>query len=156
SAAFPTTTTARSQSHSAHRPSPNELIVLHYAVWSETADYVHTKTSCPVLLVYHNVTPARWFAGVHSQAEADTKLGRERLPRFLPRTRLAVADSEYNRAELVEAGYPATDTVPIMVDFARFQASRSAWIGEKYRGDGYTNVLSVGRLAPNKCHGDAI
>jgi glycosyltransferase involved in cell wall biosynthesis len=135
---------------------PNELIVFHYSVWSEAAEYVHTRTDCPVLLVYHNVTPPRWFAGVHAEAEADTRLGRERLPRFIPRSPFAVADSEYNRQELAEAGYGETDVVPIMVDFGPLDRKPPRRLVELYGSDGYVNVLCVGRIAPNKCHEDTI
>src|SRR5262249_21450881 len=70
---------------SQHRPSPRELIVFHYAVWSETAAYVLSLRQSPMLFVYHNVTPTKWFQGVHRQAEEDTRLGRERLPSFAER-----------------------------------------------------------------------
>jgi glycosyltransferase involved in cell wall biosynthesis len=140
---------------SAHRPSANELIVLHYSVWSEAAEYVQARTTGPVLLVYHNVTPERWFAGAHRQAEEDTRLGRAHLTDFIARSPFAIADSAYNRQELIESGYPASDVVPIMVDFEGFASHPSRAILDQYR-DGYTNILSVGRIAPNKCHEDTI
>jgi L-malate glycosyltransferase len=141
---------------SEHRPAPDELIVFHYSVWSDTAEYVLRRTDAPVLFVYHNVTPPHWFAGVHEHAERSTRLGRERLGAFADRAPLAAAMSEYSRRELEQAGYRATDVVPVMVEFDRIakRASRAARRAES--GDGYTNVLSVGRIAPHKCFQDTI
>ncbi len=139
----------------AHRPTPNELLVFHYSVWSETAEYLHDKTSAPMLLIYHNVTPSKWFQGWHPQAEADTRLGRERLGVFLDREIWAVGDSEYNRRELEAVGYVSTGVTPIMVNFSRFSHVPNPDIVREFR-DGYSNFLSVGRIAPNKCHEDTI
>jgi glycosyltransferase involved in cell wall biosynthesis len=140
---------------SAHRPVADELIVFHYAVWSEAAAYLQSLVGRPILFVYHNVTPTRWFAGVHGGAEEDTRLGRERLPSFVPRSPFAVAMSEYSRQELEEVGFPATSVVPLMIDFSHLDKGGARAVRERL-ADGYTNVLSVSRMAPNKCHEDTI
>ena len=140
---------------SAHKPSPNELLVFHYSVWSETAEYLREKTSAPMLLIYHNVTPSRWFQGWHQQAETDTRMGRERLGVYLDRQVYAVGDSEFNRRELELVGYRSTGVTPIMVNFNRFAHEPNLDIVKEFR-DGYVNILSVGRIAPNKCHEDTI
>jgi glycosyltransferase involved in cell wall biosynthesis len=138
----------------AHRPVDDELIVFHYAVWSETAAYVRTLHDRPVLFVYHNITPTKWFEGVHRQAEEDTRLGRERLPSFVVQSPHAVAMSEYSRQELEEVGFPSTGVVPLMIDFSYLD--RPSRAVEQRLDDGYVNVLSVSRLAPNKCHEDTV
>jgi glycosyltransferase involved in cell wall biosynthesis len=138
----------------AHRPVADELIVFHYAVWSETAAYVQRLGGRPVLFVYHNITPTRWFEGVHRQAEEDTRLGRERLPSFVGQSPHAVAMSEYSRQELEQVGFPSTGVVPLMIDFTYLDRPSRAL--QERLADGYTNLLSVSRLAPNKCHEDTI
>jgi L-malate glycosyltransferase len=139
----------------AHRPVDDELIVFHYAVWSDAAAYVQSLAGRPILFVYHNITPTRWFAGVHGGAEEDTRLGRERLPGFASRSPFAVAMSEYSRQELEEVGFPATGVVPLMIDFGHLDAGGARTVRERL-ADGYTNVFSVSRMAPNKCHEDTI
>jgi glycosyltransferase involved in cell wall biosynthesis len=139
---------------SAHRPVEGELIVFHYAVWSETAAYVQALRGQPTLFVYHNITPTKWFEGVHKQAEDDTRLGRERLPGFVAQSPHAVAMSEYSRQELEAVGFASTGVVPLMIDFAYLD--RPARAVQERLSDGYTNLLSVSRLAPNKCHEDTI
>ena len=140
---------------SAHQPKSNELILFHYSVWSETAEYLQTKTTGPILMIYHNVTPSQWFEGWHAQAETDTRLGRERLGVFLDRRIHAVGDSEFNRRELEAVGYQSTGVTPILVNFNRFSNAPNPAIISQYR-DGYVNILSVGRIAPNKCHEDTL
>lgn len=139
---------------SAHRPAADELIVFHYSVWSEAAAYVRSRAAAPVLFVYHNVTPTRWFEGVHTQAEEDTRLGRERLPSFVDRAPHAVAMSEYSRLELEAVGFRSTGVVPLMIDFSYLDGGATRV--RQRLDDGYATVLSVSRLAPNKCHEDTI
>jgi glycosyltransferase involved in cell wall biosynthesis len=137
-----------------HRPAADELIVFHYSVWSKASEYVQRLPNARVLLTYHNITPTRWFAGVHAQGEQDTRLGREHLPGFLPQTPYAVADSEYNRRELEEVGFPDTGVVPLLADFTVLDRPNKAIL--ERLSDGYVNVLSLSRMAPNKCHEDTI
>ena len=140
--------------HEAHRATGDELIVFHYSTWSPAAEYVLGLPNARVLLVYHNITPTRWFEGVHVVAEEDSRTARSRLPGFVPQTRYAVAMSEYSRRELEEVGFAETGVVPLLIDFAE--------LDEEARGlretlsDGYVNVLSVSRMAPNKCHEDTV
>jgi glycosyltransferase involved in cell wall biosynthesis len=139
-----------------HRPAPNELLVFHYAVWSETAEYLLNETEAPVVLVYHNITPPTWFAGVNPRAERDTRLGRERLGAFASRSPLATAMSEYSRRELQQAGYRQTEVVPVMVELGRIARHAARARRRERAADGYVNVLSVGRIIPNKCFQDTI
>jgi glycosyltransferase involved in cell wall biosynthesis len=138
----------------AHRPAADELIVFHYSTWSRAAEYVQRLPDARVLLVYHNITPTRWFEGVHTGAEEDSRLGRARLPGFVRQTPYAVAMSEYSRRELEEVGFADTGVVPLLIDFAELDEPAPA-LSERLR-DGYVNVLSVSRIAPNKRHEDTI
>lgn len=137
-----------------HVPQAGELIVFHYSTWSRAAEYVLGLPGARVLLVYHNITPAGWFAGLHRRAEEDTRVGRERLPGFLPITPHAVAMSEYSRHELAEVGFSDTGVVPLLIDFGELDRPAKP-IVEKLT-DGYVNILSLSRMAPNKCHEDTI
>lgn len=136
-----------------HNPARSALLVFHYSVWSETAAYVASLVDTPVLFVYHNVTPTGWFEGVNPQAERDTRDGRARLGEFASRSPFAVADSAYSRQELDERGFPATGVVPLLVDL-RWLSSRPP--RSRSSRDSTTTFLSVGRIAPNKCHEDTI
>lgn len=138
-----------------YTPERGEVVLLHYSVWSELAEYVRNVVRAPLVLIYHNVTPSAYFAGVNAQAERDTRLGRERLPTFAARTTLALAKSEYSRADLLAAGFGATGVLPVAVDVSAVVRRPDERVLRRL-ADGYVNVLSVGRVVPNKRPEDVI
>jgi glycosyltransferase involved in cell wall biosynthesis len=83
------------------------------------------------------------------------RVGREEFRRLRGQVDLALADSEYNRRELEEAGFQRTGVLPIYLDFARYREEPSPALARLLE-DGLINVLFVGRLAPNKKQDDLI
>src|SRR5204862_7531507 len=69
------------------------------------------------VLVYHNITPPEFFAGINPHAAAHARLGLRQLARLAPAFELAIGVSEFNRRALVEAGYEETARVPILIDW---------------------------------------
>ena len=98
------------------------------------------------LLVYHNVTPARYLWNHHPGVAVACELGRSQLPQYVRASDLSVADSAFNAAEL---GGDAR-VVPILFDPGRLSRRGRAPDGEG------PLVLVVGRLVPNKRHDLAI
>ena len=77
--------------------------------------------------------------------------GRRQLGAIRNAFSLALADSEFNRKELEELGYPRTAVLPILFDPRRLRVglrerSRARW--QRRRRE--TTIFFVGRLAPNK------
>jgi glycosyltransferase involved in cell wall biosynthesis len=66
-------------------------------------------------------------------------------------TTLGVGDSDFNRTELERLGFKKTAVLPIAIDFGRYRGAGSAALRRAY-ADGRTNILFVGRIAPNKRH----
>jgi L-malate glycosyltransferase len=99
--------------------------------------------------MYHNVTPPEFFAGLDPEAEAATARGRAELGRFAPICRLAVAKSEYSRADLVAAGFARTDVLPVRVDFEALDGACDQALLRDLRA-GPPSLLTVGRVVPNK------
>lgn len=124
------------------QPDPGDVLLFHYSAYAPRLepllDWPQRK-----LLVYHNVTPAEWLWEHQPHVAALCALGRDHLPRWARGVDVAAAVSEYNAAELREAGARATRVVPILVDPARLAA-------EGARSGGEPQILSVGRLAPHK------
>lgn len=102
------------------------------------------------LLVYHNVTPPRYFWNHHPGVAVACALGRDQLPRYARGVDVACADSRFNAAELEAAGVADPLVVPILFDRGRLQARAS-----EPEGDGPL-ILVVGRLVPSKRHDLAI
>jgi L-malate glycosyltransferase len=128
---------------SALEPEPDDLIVIRYSAFASRLrgllDLPHRK-----LLVYHNVTPARYLWNHHPAVAVACELGRRQLPRYAQAVDAAVADSEFNAAELRALGGREVGVVPILFDPGRLESRGRAPSG---RGP---LVAVVGRLVPNK------
>ena len=129
-------------------------LIYHYSIGSETIDRVQCL-GARLLLVYHNVTPPEFVAGVDPRLAAQLAQGRERLGELAPFTDLAVGDSAYNETELLAAGYGPTGVLPIVLDDSALAVPPSTEVAARL-ADGRVNLLTVGRLAPHKCQDDAI
>ena len=113
----------------------------------------------PKLSNYHNITPAAFFAPWEPHVGAELDVARRQLADLAAGTELAVCDSAYNEAELVELGYRATTVVPILLDTAAFEhevdrAHLDRLLAAKAGGG--ADWLFVGRVAPNKCQHDLV
>ena len=128
--------------------APGNVCVFHFSIGTPMAlDF--TRLASRRVLIYHNVTPPEFARGVHRRMEEECRLGREQLRTLAPRTELAIGVSEYNRRELEEMGFARTAVVPIIVDFPAHDLPPVPELLRRFR-DGRTNVLHVGRFAPNK------
>jgi len=72
------------------------------------------------------------------------------LERLAGQVDLALGDSEYNRRELEELGFDHTAVCPIVVNIERVRHGAPCPALESTLDDGLTNILFVGRIAPNK------
>lgn len=128
---------------------PEDLLVLRYSAYAPRLRPL-LELPCRKLLVYHNVTPPRYFWNHHPGVAVACALGRDQLPHYARAVDVAAADSAFNEGELVAAGAAATRVVPIL-----FEPGRLIERGPGPVGDGPL-VLVVGRLVPNKRHDIAI
>ena len=127
---------------------PEDTLILHYSIGNELFEQL-VKIDARRVLVYHNVTPPEFFAGINPHAAAAARLGRRRLPELAPRIDLAIGVSEYNRRELETAGFSNTATIPILIDWSRFAAAPDDAVLHAWSGPD-TKLLFVGRISPNK------
>ena len=109
------------------------------------------------IMVYHNITPSSFFHGYSRQAEELTAAGLHQIRSLAGHFHYCVADSDYNRQDLRKMGYNCMiDVCPIMIPFADYDREPDRAVMERYEGDGWTNLLFVGRIAPNKRQEDVI
>jgi len=124
-------------------PAPDDVLVFHYSAYApRLADQLERPQR--KLLVFHNVTPARWFWGVEPLIAVQCAVGREQLPRFARGVDLAAGVSAFNVRELEAAGAVRTALAPILFRPERLGPRRAA----PPAGDPV--VLSVGRVSPHK------
>jgi L-malate glycosyltransferase len=134
--------------------SKDGLLILHFSIGAGVSTYAYHLPD-PILLVYHNITPARWFQAFHRHLAGLCYHGRRELEAFVPRVRLALGDSEFNRSELEAVGFHPTGVLPLLLDPARLDAPSNEVVLEMFDDD-KTNFLFVGRVIPNKCFHDLI
>ena len=137
----------RPWTHAASRAG--DATLLHFAVPSPMTDAFGTLPGTRIL-VYHNVTPARFFAPFDRDVAGFASRGRQELASLAGRVDLAVGVSEFNRRELDAIGFSPTAVVPLLVDTDRLTTAARVPALEEMLQDGLVNVLFVGRLAPNK------
>jgi glycosyltransferase involved in cell wall biosynthesis len=128
--------------------STDDVVVLHYALPSPLTEALLGHRGRRVLL-HHNITPPEFFAGWDEEMVRICALGREQLGSLATHVDLGLADSEFNRLELEALGFRRTGVLPIYLDFRRYREAPNPVL-RAMLDDGLTNLLFVGRLAPNK------
>jgi L-malate glycosyltransferase len=135
-----------------------DVIVYHASGHSRMAGSLAGRPET-LVVDYHNITPSRFLARWDPVGAANVDLGRLELRRLAPITALALADSGYNQAELVEAGFLRTAVSPILHDYDQSRSDPDPRVLadlQRSREAGGARWLFVGRLAPNKCQHDVI
>jgi glycosyltransferase involved in cell wall biosynthesis len=133
-------------------------ILYHSSTGSDVMELLLSHEG-PLLVYYHNITEAAFFDRWSPAAAEHMRLARRQLRQLAWRCDLAIAASGFNRAELVREGFRRTEVVPVLVDFARYDAPphRRTLAGlRRTTADGGARWLFVGRITPNKCQHDVI
>lgn len=133
---------------------PDDIVIHHFSIGSR-ASRVAFALPQPMILVYHNITPPSYFVGVNSALVQQCFSGRRELRAYASRCALALGDSEFNRRELEEMGFPRTDVLPVIPSFDHLDVEPDDLIAKDFDDD-WTNILFVGRVIPNKRLEDVI
>ena len=140
---------ARKAEPIAQLPDDDSWVIYHHSIGSTAGDAYERRAGRRILM-YHNITPLELVERWAPQVGAEILLGREQTARYSHLTDVAVAASDYNRAELDALGYPKTTTIPVMFELDRLAVGVSA------RRSAHVRIVFVGRLAPNKAQHDLI
>jgi len=134
--------------------APDDVLIHHFSIGSRAS---RTAYALPgrMALVYHNITPPEYFLGVHKDLVKLCFRGRRELTAYIPRCELALGDSEYNRQELQDLGFPWTGVLPVVPGFTHLDLPPNTMTADRF-DDGWTNVMFVGRVIPNKRFEDVI
>jgi L-malate glycosyltransferase len=133
---------------------PDNILIHHFSIGSRASRLAYALPD-RMVLVYHNITPPRFFVDVHPVLMQQCFLGRRELGFFASRCDLALGDSEYNRQELEAAGFPRTDVLPVIPDFSHLAVPPDD-VNAKWFDDHRVNLLFVGRVIPSKRIDDVI
>jgi len=129
-------------------PTSTDICILHFGLPSPLTKALIDMSGRKVI-IYHNITPSEFFLEYSEEMARITDIGRKELKALSPHVELALADSEYNRQELVDSGYKNTAVLPLFVDFSKYDKPIDRMTYDLYK-DGRTNILFAGRVVPNK------
>jgi glycosyltransferase involved in cell wall biosynthesis len=129
-------------------------IIYHHSIGTELTPHVVAHHG-PKFLIYHNITPAEFFEPYSPDFAQILRAGRADLPNLAQHFPNSAGDSIFNAAELRECGFSEPMVLPIAVDPAKWNVPPDAGLMEQLQ-DGRTNILFVGRIAPNKKQDDLI
>jgi glycosyltransferase involved in cell wall biosynthesis len=129
-------------------PLPSDITIFHFALPSPLTAAFRGLPSKKVI-IYHNVTSPEFFAGYSEEMVRIARLGREELRSLAGTVDVALADSGFNARELVEFGFRESHVFPLYVDLEKYKRPANEFVRRLFR-DGRTNILFVGRVAPNK------
>lgn len=132
-----------------------DVLIYHMSIGSDLSLRVE-EMNCRKVMIYHNITPPEHFSRYSEYTAYYCEKGRRELRRMKDCFDYCIADSDFNRQDLRQAGYICPiDVCPIFIPFDDYAAAADERVLRKY-GDGRSNFLFVGRIAPNKKQEDAI
>ena len=133
----------------------DDIIIYHKAIGNHSSeDFIEFK--CRKIMIYHNITPEKFFYTYNKKIAIVLEKGREQLKNLVGHLDYILADSEYNKTELEEIGFKCKiDVQPLIINFEDYEKIPSKDIINKYKHNG-TNIIFTGRIAPNKKQEDVI
>lgn len=133
-----------------------DIIIYHLSTGSKL-NYLLPEWEGHKIIIYHNITPDYFFEKYNVEVQRNCIEGRKGLENLRNTPGYCIADSEYNKSELIDSGYSCKiDVLPIVIPFEDYQKKPNENVIKRYAGDGYTNILFTGRIVPNKKQEDVI
>ncbi len=133
------------------RPNRDTPLVFHASMGSWP---VHDalRREARLALIYHNFSPPEFYAEIAPEVASDLIRGRWELEQIRDKVECALADSDYNAAELVELGYRDVDVIAPTPDIERLDSVRPdpAMMAEVASWGGGPVVLCVAQQLPHK------
>lgn len=135
----------------------DDIVIYHMGSGGET-NALTASMNCRKIMRYHNITPPEFFALDNPVFAEDCRKGLEDMNNVMKgRFNAHIAVSEFNKSNMIEMGYPpeSIDVIPIIFPFGDYRKTPDEAMVRKL-SDGVVNIVFVGRIAPNKKHGDLV
>lgn len=128
----------------------DDIIIYHKSTGTDLS-FSLEQYPCRKFMIYHNITPPEFFVPYNTAAASLTEYGLEGVKHLRNAVEYCMADSEFNKQNLRDMGYVCPiDVRPILIPFEDYNKEPDPAILRKYTADGWTNIIFVGRIAPNK------
>ena len=136
-----------------------DILIYHHSIGWPAGENILFKSRNRIIIRYHNITPARFFAPYSPSHEQVCEAGVESTKRIsqIPDV-LILGDSSYNCEDFIALGIAPEDCrvlapFHLTEELGREQFHMSTV--QQYSGD-VVNILFVGGIKPNKGHARAI
>ena len=134
---------------------PDDIVIYHLSTGHEL-NLLFAKLNCKKIIRYHNITPPHFFCGYHPILLENCLDAYNQTRMMAKCADFCLADSAYNREELIRMGYRCNiEVMPILIPFSDYEQEPDAQVIEQMH-DGMTNILFTGRISPNKRQEDVI
>lgn len=128
----------------------DDILLYHLSIGTQM-NYDLAKVNGKKVIIYHNITPPAFFENYSDRAVSAASDGLKGTKFLAGIADYAIADSNYNKEDLLRMGYTCPiDVCPIVIPFSDYDQKPDQLILDSYLDDGWTNLLFVGRIAPNK------
>lgn len=142
-----------------------DLIIYQASTGSPVVDYLMTCSE-PIIVNYHNMTPAAYYYPWRPHLGAELEYGRRQLAELCGKASAGIADSKFNATELWTFGLSRVEVAPVLIDESALPpdgglkssdvVERAARRRGSHGAESSATILFVGRLAPNKCQHDLL
>jgi len=135
---------------------PDGAVVLHFSIASPLNDLFLQSVNTKRAVIYHNLTPERWFCPYNGRVVRDLRMARDSLQEVVESADLLLGDSKFNLIEI--SGYKIKEArvLPLVFDSTKWNLPANRGIAKSVKGIEGVNILTVGRMAPNKCLEDIL
>lgn len=135
-----------------YKGSKENLLIVHHSMGFDGFDKIISLPDKKAM-IYHNITPEKYFTDEHTRSYI--RKGLRQASEYKKHMNYIIADSNYNRKELISMGHKNIDVMPVQISLNRFDIIKSdKEFIKKFSGS--KNFLFVGRLVSNKCQDDVI
>ena len=134
----------------------NDDVIIYHLSIGTMINKMLRKLECRKMAIYHNVTPPDFFEEYNPIVYSLCKEGLEDVKALYETFDYCIAVSDFNREDLIRNGYKChIDVCSTLISLNDYEKKPRQRIIEKYN-DGKTNLIFVGRVAPNKKQEDII
>lgn len=135
------------------RPAESDLLLIHHSMGHDAFSRL-ADLRCRKFLVYHNITPPRFFEESDPFHSYGLK-GYSQLAQFRDIVESAIAVSPFNARQLTRRGFQNVTVIPLLKDFAAIRYAPHAKT-PYYDESAVVRLLFVGRITPHKCQHELI
>jgi glycosyltransferase involved in cell wall biosynthesis len=135
------------------RPAKSDLLLIHHSMGHDAFRRL-AEQRCRKFLVYHNITPPRFFHEKDPFHFYGVK-GYAQLSQFRDIVESAIAVSPFNATQLEQRGFQNVTVIPFLKDFTAIRNAPHART-PYYDQSAVFRLLFVGRLVPHKCQHELV